>query len=52
MLTKETIADIRNKLQAPLTVLGELSKGDFPPAEAVTLAIKDLQTAIETLNNE
>lgn len=47
----EVIADIRNKLQAPLSVLSALAEGKRPPEQAVKIAKKDLEDIIETLND-
>jgi hypothetical protein len=51
-MDKELIADIRNKLQATLTVLELLSEGKEASKEFLEIAKKDLDGAVELLGGE
>ena len=48
-MDKELIADIRNKLQAPLTALELISAGKEVSKEFIEQAIKDLDEAANIL---
>lgn len=51
MIDKETIAQIRNKLQAPMTALDLLAEGEDVPKEFIEKAKKDLEGIVKLLNN-
>lgn len=48
-LDSETIAEIRNKLQAPLSLLEALNNGKDATKSLRTIAIKDLKAVIKML---
>lgn len=46
----ETIAEIRNKLQAPKTVLERLSCGETVSKSIIKIALKDLDKIVKLLS--
>jgi len=51
-MDKELIADMRNKLTLPKTVLECLKDGKEVPKETIKLALKELDEAVELLKGE
>ena len=49
-MDKETNADIRNKLQAAVTVLELIKNGKIVPSERVEAALKDLEKILELID--
>lgn len=46
----EVIAEIRNKLQASLSVISALADGTKPSSKAVKIAKKDLESVIKAID--
>lgn len=49
-MNEEILSDIRNKLTAPKTALEKLAKGERVPKEFLELALKELDSMADLLN--
>jgi hypothetical protein len=50
-MNRETVAEIRNKLQTSLTAIEKLDKGERVSGEFVRQALTEIQEAVRLLEN-